>query len=57
MRFSVTDQKLMHELKKQNSVNLGAELEFFNERDDSDEELKKEESKQSKAQDKVDMID
>lgn len=57
MRFSVTDQKLMHELKKQNSGKEAAELEFFNERDDSDEELKKEESKQSKAQDKVDMID
>jgi hypothetical protein len=47
----------MHELKKQNSCKEAAELEFFNERDESDEELKKEESKQSKAQDKVDMID
>ena len=47
----------MHELKKQNSIKEAAELEFFNERDDSDDEPTKEESKQSKAQDKVDMID
>lgn len=47
----------MHELNKYNTFKEAADLEFFNERDESDEELKNEESKQSKAKDKVDMID
>ena len=37
-RFSVTDKKLIHELKKQSSKTKELELVFFNERDESDED-------------------
>lgn len=37
-RFSVTDIKLIHELKKQSSTTKELELDFFNERDESDED-------------------
>lgn len=37
-RFSITDIKLIHELKKQSSTTKELELDFFNERDESDED-------------------
>jgi hypothetical protein len=57
-RFSVTDQKFIAELKKQNSFNnkTAVKLEFFKEHEESEEEKAKEEETKE-AQSKVDMID
>lgn len=56
-RFSMTDKKLIEELKKQSSTTKQIDLDFFNECDESDDDKKKKESNQSEAQEKVDMID